>query len=328
MPSSQDLEALRLRIKAVESGEEAERLQRLLQELDDYPHERESDLRSRLSVLRTAAARDHLLNRLKGEERRLTRQLAGEETQSLRRPPREPIEDTSADPEPIRAPIASPPSPTGLSLGEALGVSVGGVIAAAILWFVTAIAFFVLNGDVDKHFDDSWLLRVGLAVMLIATYAYTVASLAEDDRGDAPRTWTVLVATSLVAVPTASPWNAALSAGLVVPAALAGALVLWLGNRRPREPGGRNFVPQAASYSAAAVFIAMALALVVLPHPGSTAETGSGSGRPETRFCDTHSCIDYFDEGRGSIVQCADGMWSHSGGLSGACSYHGGVRGY
>jgi len=41
-------------------------------------------------------------------------------------------------------------------------------------------------------------------------------------------------------------------------------------------------------------------------------------------FCATHRCIDNFDEGRGSIVQCADGMWSHSGGLRGACSYHGG----
>jgi hypothetical protein len=328
MPSPQDLEALRLRIKAVESGEEADRLQRLLLELDDYPHERESDLRSRLSVLRTTAARDHLLDRLRGEERRLTRQLVGEETGSRRRPRRVAIEDSYADPEPIRAPIASPPPPTGLSLGEALGASVGGVIAGAIVWFVTAIAFFVLNGDVDKHVDEYWLLRAGLAVVLIATYAYAISSLAEDDRGDAPRPWTVLVATSLVAVPTASPWNAGLSVALVVPAALAGALVLWLGNRRAREPGGRNFLPQAASYSAAAVFVAMALALVVLPHPGSTAESGGGSGRPEISFCDTHTCIDYFDEGRGSIVQCVDGMWSHSGGLSGACSYHGGVRGY
>lgn len=43
-------------------------------------------------------------------------------------------------------------------------------------------------------------------------------------------------------------------------------------------------------------------------------------------FCSTHSCISSFDEGAGSIVQCADGMWSHSGGLQGACSSHGGER--
>jgi hypothetical protein len=45
---------------------------------------------------------------------------------------------------------------------------------------------------------------------------------------------------------------------------------------------------------------------------------------PPSGFCDTHPCIPGFDEGEGSVVQCADGMWSHSGGLPGACSYHGG----
>lgn len=43
-------------------------------------------------------------------------------------------------------------------------------------------------------------------------------------------------------------------------------------------------------------------------------------------FCATHQCIPSFDSGHGSIVQCADGNWSHSGGLPGACSHHGGVR--
>jgi hypothetical protein len=41
-------------------------------------------------------------------------------------------------------------------------------------------------------------------------------------------------------------------------------------------------------------------------------------------FCSTHECINNFDNGVGYIVQCADGMWSHSGGRPGACSYHGG----
>jgi hypothetical protein len=50
---------------------------------------------------------------------------------------------------------------------------------------------------------------------------------------------------------------------------------------------------------------------------------GSGSG-----FCDKHSCISNFDNGQGSIVQCADGMWSHSGGRPGACSGHGGESGW
>jgi hypothetical protein len=55
------------------------------------------------------------------------------------------------------------------------------------------------------------------------------------------------------------------------------------------------------------------------PTPPTGTPTTSG-----TAFCDTHSCIDNFYDGHGYIVQCNDGMWSHSGGLSGACSYHGG----
>jgi hypothetical protein len=42
-------------------------------------------------------------------------------------------------------------------------------------------------------------------------------------------------------------------------------------------------------------------------------------------FCETHVCIPNFDEGVGSIVQCADGTYSHSGGIQGACSWHGGI---
>jgi hypothetical protein len=42
-------------------------------------------------------------------------------------------------------------------------------------------------------------------------------------------------------------------------------------------------------------------------------------------FCDTHDCIPNFDNGNGSVVQCADGAYSHSGGIQGACSHHGGI---
>ncbi len=58
----------------------------------------------------------------------------------------------------------------------------------------------------------------------------------------------------------------------------------------------------------------------------------SGGGSPDPSeasggsFCDTHDCIPSFDEGDGSIVQCADGEWSHSGGRPGACSSHGGEK--
>jgi hypothetical protein len=53
---------------------------------------------------------------------------------------------------------------------------------------------------------------------------------------------------------------------------------------------------------------------------------GSTSHAADTQFCSTHTCIPNFPNGNGSIVQCADGEWSHAGGLSGACSYHGGER--
>jgi hypothetical protein len=43
-------------------------------------------------------------------------------------------------------------------------------------------------------------------------------------------------------------------------------------------------------------------------------------------FCTTHQCIASFAEGHGTIVQCADGEWSHSGGRPGVCSRHGGPR--
>ena len=43
----------------------------------------------------------------------------------------------------------------------------------------------------------------------------------------------------------------------------------------------------------------------------------SSSSSSSTDFCATHACIDSFYEGTGYIVQCNDGMWSHSGGLRG-----------
>ena len=49
---------------------------------------------------------------------------------------------------------------------------------------------------------------------------------------------------------------------------------------------------------------------------------GSYSHATDAQFCSTHTCIAYFPNGRGTIVQCVDGEWSHSGGIQGACSYH------
>jgi hypothetical protein len=63
------------------------------------------------------------------------------------------------------------------------------------------------------------------------------------------------------------------------------------------------------------------------PTDGSGA-TANGPPLANTgSFCDTHACISDFDNGVGSIVQCADGEWSHSGGIQGACSGHSGEAG-
>lgn len=59
------------------------------------------------------------------------------------------------------------------------------------------------------------------------------------------------------------------------------------------------------------------------PAPAPTPPPPSGGGG----FCDTHPCIPNFDNGTGYIVECNDGMWSHSGGRPGACSGHGGESG-
>jgi hypothetical protein len=62
-------------------------------------------------------------------------------------------------------------------------------------------------------------------------------------------------------------------------------------------------------------------------HSGSGGEKegpGSTSHAEDTQFCSTHTCIANFENGNGTVVECNDGEWSHSGGLSGACSHHGG----
>lgn len=56
-----------------------------------------------------------------------------------------------------------------------------------------------------------------------------------------------------------------------------------------------------------------------------TPRIAPSAGTP-ANFCTTHQCIASFDEGHGTILQCADGEWSHSGGQPGVCSRHGGPR--
>lgn len=48
---------------------------------------------------------------------------------------------------------------------------------------------------------------------------------------------------------------------------------------------------------------------------------------PQSNFCDYFDCIPSFWEStKGYVDQCVDGTYSHSGGVSGACSYHDGEK--
>lgn len=51
-----------------------------------------------------------------------------------------------------------------------------------------------------------------------------------------------------------------------------------------------------------------------------------GTQQSASGFCASHMCIANFADGHGTIVQCQDGEWSHSGGRPGVCNRHGGPR--
>jgi hypothetical protein len=70
-----------------------------------------------------------------------------------------------------------------------------------------------------------------------------------------------------------------------------------------------------------------------VPEPEKAPESAPESSETEAEshpegegFCSSHTCIPNFENGRGYPVECSDGEWSKSGGISGACSGHGGER--
>lgn len=52
---------------------------------------------------------------------------------------------------------------------------------------------------------------------------------------------------------------------------------------------------------------------------------GGHVSSPDGTVCSYFDCIANFYNGRGYMVECSDGTYSMSGGISGACSHHGGV---
>jgi hypothetical protein len=63
------------------------------------------------------------------------------------------------------------------------------------------------------------------------------------------------------------------------------------------------------------------------PEPSSEEdEVGSAGHAGDIKFCEEHECIGKFTTEEGTIVECSDGAYSHAGGISGACSHHGGEK--
>jgi len=59
--------------------------------------------------------------------------------------------------------------------------------------------------------------------------------------------------------------------------------------------------------------------------PSSPGTSSPGTSVPDTSSTPPGENIPNYENGRGYRVQCADGTYSHSGGMQGACSHHGGV---
>ncbi|MDP9301978.1 MAG: PASTA domain-containing protein [Actinomycetota bacterium] len=55
-----------------------------------------------------------------------------------------------------------------------------------------------------------------------------------------------------------------------------------------------------------------------------TFESGSYISHPPADFCSYFDCISSFWSGSGYVIECQDGWFSKSGGISGSCSSHGG----
>jgi hypothetical protein len=85
--------------------------------------------------------------------------------------------------------------------------------------------------------------------------------------------------------------------------------------------GDYQMVEQGGSWLIAKAQITPSSCSGTTPAPAASTSTSAGT---EAGFCTTHTCIPNFPNGNGYIVQCQDGEWSHSGGLPGACSDHGG----
>jgi hypothetical protein len=210
-----------------------------------------------------------------------------------------------------------------LRLRDGLWWAGSGLIAALVYWFVCGVIFFVLDSHADKTMDSRLWLQWVFGLGMLAVFVLPAVAWARDR--DGMTWWAILLALLLVAFPAFGPLDSAISwATLPVGVLLAG-ICFWLG-ARPGARGRRVYYETAGTnFNYAAVLPALIVAVALLFHP---AYGDSGSPARSADFCSTHSCIGNFDEGQGSITRCSDGTYSHSGGVQGACSWHGGVAGY
>ena len=94
----------------------------------------------------------------------------------------------------------------------------------------------------------------------------------------------------------------------------------------PKDKKERNFWILLGSLIVVGVIIFFGLiATYISPPEINTYPVASPIATDTTAgFCQTHTCIPNFPNGKGYIIECRDGEYSHSGGLPGACSDHGG----
>jgi LysM repeat protein len=86
-------------------------------------------------------------------------------------------------------------------------------------------------------------------------------------------------------------------------------------------PGGTPGTPPARTPTVAATASTSAAATATPLDPASFL----GSTNPPPNFCSIADCIPSFSDGQGFVVQCGDGLYSKSGGRTGACAGHGDV---
>lgn len=89
----------------------------------------------------------------------------------------------------------------------------------------------------------------------------------------------------------------------------------------------RYTAAQASAYADSHDVGATSTSAASTPHAPAPAQPPPPPQPPASSddFCATHDCIPNYDNGNGTTVQCSDGSYSHSGGIRGACSHHGGV---